>query len=319
MSSKSGNTSAKKPQTANVYAFLGPVGTFTELALAQVPEAQGATWHAAVSVPEALTAVITGKAHRAVVPVESSVEGGVSATADGLATIGDLRIYGEYLVPVNFNLVARPGTKISDIKTVAAHPVAYAQVAKWLAKNLPNASHLVSTSNAAAAADLLAGSAADAAISTPHITNHYPVAVLAKNIADNKHAQTRFVQVGLPGSQPKPTGSDKTSIIIELPSDRPGALLEMLEQFAARGVNLSRIESRPIGDRLGRYRFNVDAEGHIEDEAVGEALAGLFRFSPKVTYLGSYPRADKVQTKHQGNNSNVEYSDAAAWLRSLRA
>ncbi|MEY4744042.1 MAG: hypothetical protein RIR34_1381 [Actinomycetota bacterium] len=318
MSSKSGNASAKNSGKNKVYAFLGPVGTFTELALAQVPEAKGQIWHATVSVHEALAAVIRGDAHRAIVPIESSVEGGVSATADALATIGDLRIYGEYVVPVNFNLVTRPGAKLADVKTVAAHPVAYAQVSAWLQANLPNAKHLVATSNAAAAADLLAGSAADAAISTPHITDHYEVAVLAKNIADSKHAQTRFVQVGLPGVQPARTGSDKTSIIVELPSDRPGSLLEMLEQFAARGVNLSRIESRPIGDRLGRYRFNLDAEGHVDDDAVGEALTGLYRFSPKVTFLGSYPRADKVQTKHQGNNSNAEYVEAAKWLKSLR-
>ena len=102
-------------------------------------------------------------------------------------------------------------------------------------------------------------------------------------------------------------------------TDRPGTLLEMLEQFAARGVNLTRIESRPIGDRLGRYRFNIDAEGHILDSAVGEALTGLHRFSPKVTFLGSYPRADRVQTKPEGNNSNGEFATAETWLKNLRA
>ncbi|MEN9715625.1 MAG: hypothetical protein RJA35_1092 [Actinomycetota bacterium] len=317
MSSQTGNTSASSNQN-KVFAFLGPVGTFTELALAQVPQAQGAIWHAVNTVPEALAAVLDGSAHRAVVPVESSVEGGVSATLDALATIGELRIYGEYLVPVNFNLVAREGTKLADIKTVAAHPVAYAQVQAWLRANLPNSVHLPATSNAAAAADLLNSDAADAAVSTTHITDHYAVSVIAKNIADNAHAQTRFIQVGLPDVQPVATGADKTSVIVELPSDRPGALLEMLEQFAARGVNLTRIESRPIGDRLGRYRFNIDAEGHIQDQGLGEALSGLYRFSPKVTFLGSYPRADKKESKPNGNNSNAEYADASAWLAALR-
>ena len=319
MSSELGNTLNKNSATARGYAFLGPIGTFTELALAQVAEAKGADWHAMNSVQEALAAVVSGSAHRAVVPVESSVEGGVSATLDALATIGDLRIYGEYLVPVNFNLVARPGIKLSDVKTVAAHPVAYAQVQAWLHANLPDALHLPATSNAAAAAELLNSDAADAAISTTHITEHYAVAVLAKNIADNPHAQTRFIQVGLPDVQPAPTGADKTSIIVELPTDRPGALLEMLEQFAARGVNLTRIESRPIGDRLGRYRFNVDAEGHIQDAGLGEALSGLYRFSPKVLFLGSYPRADKLESKPNGNNSNGEYGEAQAWLDALRS
>jgi len=318
MSSKSGNTSAKKSGKSKVYAYLGPAGTFTELALAQVAEAADATWNPVVSQAEALSDVMAGRAHRAIVPVESSVEGGVGATLDALATIGDIRIYGEYLVPINFNLVVRPGTKLADIKVVAAHAVAYPQVREWLRANLPNHVHLPATSNAAAAADLLASDAADAAVSTPHITEHYPVSVLAKNIADNKHAQTRFLQVGLPGKQPEPTGADKTSIIVELPTDRPGTLLEMLEQFAVRGLNLSRIESRPIGDRLGRYRFNLDIEGHIQDRAVGEALAGLYRFSPKVTYLGSYPRADKLQTKPNGNNTNSEFEAANEWIKGLR-
>ena len=108
-------------------------------------------------------------------------------------------------------------------------------------------------------------------------------------------------------------------MIVELPTDRPGTLLEMLEQFATRGVNLTRIESRPIGDRLGRYRFNIDAEGHVLDESVGEALSGLYRFSPKVTFLGSYPRADKVQTLPQGNNTNELYSGARKWINSIRS
>ena len=313
MSKKVGNSSAK------VYSFLGPIGTFTELALAQVAEAKGAKWNPVGSVTEALDDVIAGRAYRAIIPVENSIEGGVTATLDALANIEGLQIYGEYLVPVNFSLVARPGTKLSDVKTIATHPVAYAQVRNWLAANLPVHHHLPATSTAAAAADLLANSQADAAIAANSITDHYKLSVLAKNIADNKHAQTRFIQVGQPGKPPVATGADKTSVIIELPTDRPGTLLEMLEQFAVRGINLTRIESRPIGDRLGRYRFNVDAEGHVLDEAVGEALAGLHRFSPRVIFLGSYPRADKQQTKPNGNNSNHEFGDSAAWLKKLRA
>ncbi len=318
MSSKVGNASANSSTGSLVFAYLGPVGTFTELALAQVPEAKGAIWRPVVSVADALNAVINGSAHRAIVAVESSIDGGVSATLDALANINGLRIFGEYLVPVNFNLVARPGIKLSDVKTIAAHPVAYSQVRGWLNANLPGHLQLQATSNAAAAADLLSSDVADAAVSTTHITDHYPVEILASNIADNPNAQTRFLQVGLPGAQPAPTGADKTSIIVELPTDRPGTLLEMLEQFAVRGVNLSRIESRPIGDRLGRYRFNIDAEGHVQDQAIGEALSGLHRFSPNVIFLGSYPRADQVQTQPEGNNSNSQFVDSAAWLEGLR-
>ncbi|MFM2238081.1 MAG: hypothetical protein RL389_428 [Actinomycetota bacterium] len=305
------SSAARNSKTA--YAYLGPAGTFTELALRQVKAAEGQEWKPVLTVADALAAVLTGKAHRAIIPVESSVDGGVSATLDALANTEGLQLYGEYLVPVNFNLVAKPGVKLSDVKTIAAHPVAYAQVRKWLSANIKSHKHLQATSNAAAASDLWESDRADAAVSTPNITDHYMVKVLAKNIADNKNAETRFIEVGKKGALPKRTGHDKTSLIVELPNDRPGALLEMLEQFATRGVNLSRIESRPLGDRLGRYRFNVDANGHATDEAVAEAVQGLYRFSPKVIFLGSYPRADKKASVHEGNNDSGNYVSAKRW------
>jgi prephenate dehydratase len=313
MATKTSNSSTKK-----TYSYLGPVGTFTELALAQVPEAKGENWHPVANVQEAIDNVLSGHSARAVIPIENSIEGGVSATLDALAASEGIRIFGEYLVPVSFNLVARPGVSLKDVVMVTTHPVAYAQTHKWLAANLPGHSYLPATSTAAAAAGLLhADSIANAAVAASTITNHYDLKVIAKNIGEYKNAQTRFIQIGLAGKAPASTGRDKTSVIIEMPNDRPGALLEMLEQFAVRGVNLSRIESRPIGDRLGRYRFNVDAQGHIEDAAIAEALKGLHRFSPRVQYLGSYPRADKEKSVHEGNNSDVQFGDADSWFRSL--
>jgi prephenate dehydratase len=303
----------------STYAFLGPVGTFTELALAQVKEAKSAKHLPVSTINEAIEAVVSGRAQRAIVPVENSIEGGVTATLDALANTTDIRIYGEYLVPVTFNLVARPGTKLADVKVVSTHPTAYAQCRGWMQENIPAHSHLPSTSTAAAAADLLSKDPiADAAIAAKSITDHYKLTVLAKNIGDNKNAETRFIEIGLNAKPTKRSGKDKTSVIVELPEDRPGALLEMLEQFAARGVNLSRIESRPIGDQLGRYRFNIDVQGHIDDDAVAEALMGLHRFSPNVTFLGSYPRADKKKSEHEGNNSNKEFASADSWLNKLR-
>jgi prephenate dehydratase len=312
------STASKKPTSKYSYAYLGPVGTFTETALSQIKQSKGAKQVPVNHVAEAIELVLSKKVDRAVIPVENSIEGGVSATLDALAGTEKIRIYGEYLVPVTFNLVARPGTKLSGIRTIATHPVAYAQTRKWLLEKLPKHVHLPSTSTASAARDLLEKDLAEAAITAPTITNHFKLITLAKNIGENKMAQTRFIQIGLAGDLPKPTGADKTSVIVELPTDRPGSLLEMLEQFATRGVNLTRIESRPIGDRLGRYRFNIDAEGHVLDESVGEALAGLHRFSPKVSFLGSYPRADREQTTPTGNNSNLEYKRAISWLDNIR-
>jgi prephenate dehydratase len=303
------------------YSYLGPAGTFTEAALAQVPEAAGKTWRAVNNVGEALDDVVAGRSVAAMIAIENSVEGGVSATQDALASIPDLRIIGEYLVPVTFVLVARPGVTLAEVRVVNAHPVAYAQCHRWLERTLPSHGHIPASSNVAAAASLLDDSAgtADAAIAPPGITAHHDLDVLATDLGDNPNALPRFVLVSRTVPTPAATGADKTSIIAELPSDEPGALLEMLEQFATRGVNLSLIESRPIGDTLGRYRFVIDLDGHILDERVADALLGLKRFSPKVIFLGSYPRADRVRTEVTQRYGNEVFVEARDWLRGLIA
>jgi prephenate dehydratase len=305
--------------TDETYSYLGPAGTFTEAALTQVPQAAGKTWRSVNNVGEALADVVEGRSVAAMIAVENSVEGGVSATQDALATIPDLRIIGEYLVAVNFVLVARPGTTLKDVRVVNAHPVAYAQTHLWLDANLPDHAHLPSTSNVAAAAALLESDVSDAAIAPPGITNHHDLVVLAENIGDNPNAVTRFILVSKTVAVPPRTGSDKTSIIAELPDDRAGALLEMLEQFATRGVNMSLLESRPIGDALGRYRFVIDLDGHILDERVADALLGLKRFSPNVIFLGSYPRADKLDITVTSRYGDEVFIEARDWLRALIA
>jgi len=298
-------------------AYLGPQGTFTEMAARQLPGDNELMPLA--SVTDALDAVLADEAFRAVVPIENSIEGGVSATADALANIAGVQIFGEYLVPVSFDLMAKPGVELKDIKEVLTHPVAYAQSRRWLQENVGEHAHVPAASTAAGAKALANGATADAVIAASVAADIYGLTTLASDIGENKAAQTRFLEVGKRSKPQAPTGSDKTSVVVELPDDRPGGLLEMLEQFAARGVNLSRIESRPIGDRFGRYRFNIDAEGHIEDEAIAEALMGLHRFSPKVIFLGSYPRADKTESHHEGNNANGDYQSAKKWLDDLRS
>jgi prephenate dehydratase len=141
---------------------------------------------------------------------------------------------------------------------------------------------------------------------------------LAQDVADNASAQTRFVVVGHPGDVPPRTGADKTTLVVHLPDNEAGALLAMLEQFAVRGVNLSRIESRPIGDALGRYSFSLDAEGHITDERVGEAVMGLHRRCPYVRFLGSYPRADAVRPTVHVGTADPDFVGARAWLAGVR-
>ncbi|MFI8593065.1 prephenate dehydratase [Microbacterium sp. NPDC078428] len=300
------------------YSYLGPAGTFTEAALAQVPEARNQRWRPVRNVGEALADVVEGRSHAAMIAIENSVDGGVSTAQDALATVPGLRIIGEYLVPVDFVLVGRPGSSLEDVSTVAAHPVAYGQCLQWLTRTLPEHAHVPAASNVASAVGLLDGTSdADAAIAPPTITEHHDLVVLARNIGDNPNAVTRFVLVSRTVAPAPPTGADKTSLIVELPEDHPGALLELLEQFATRGINLSLLASRPIGDALGRYRFVIDADGHIHDERMADALLGLRRFSPKVLYLGSYPRADRTVVRYPDRYSDDIFVEARDWLRAL--
>ena len=169
----------------------------------------------------------------------------------------------------------------------------------------------------AAAASLLENELAQAAVAPPGITDHHALEVLAEQIGDNPNAVTRFALVSRSLAIPERTGADKTSIIAELPDDAPGRLLEMLEQFATRGVNMSLLESRPIGDALGRYRFVIDLDGHIHDERVADALLGLRRFSPRVIFLGSYPRADKRPVEFVQEYGDEVFADARDWLRGI--
>lgn len=303
------------------YAYLGPAGTFTEAALRQVASPDDAEFLPQVDVVAAIEAVRAGEADLAVVAIENSVEGGVTAVLDTLAVGQPLVLLREMLVPVSFVLAARPGVDLADVMRISAHPHAWAQCRRWLRANLPGVVHVPATSNTAPAA-LLAGTAEklafEAALIPPSAIEHYRLQVLATDVADAEAAVTRFVLVGHPGELPKPTGADKTTLVVHLPSNQAGALLEMLEQFATRGVNLSRIESRPIGDSLGRYSFSIDVEGHIAEERVAEAFMGLHRVCPHVRFLGSYPRVDDPHGGVRVGTYDADFHAARAWVQALR-
>lgn len=307
--------------TPVTYTFLGPEGTFTEAALMQVPGAADAHRIPSSNVNTALEKVRDGSADAAMVPIENSVEGGVTATLDAIATGPELRILREALVPISFVLVARPGVRIGDIRRISTHSHAWAQCRLWVDANIPDAEYVPGSSTAAAAMGLLGdGAHYDAAICAPIVATEQPgLAVLAENIGDNPGAVTRFVLVGRPGELPERTGADKTTVVVPLPEDRPGALMEILDQFATRGVNLSRIESRPTGQYLGHYFFSIDADGHIADARVADALAGLHRISPATRFLGSYSRADGHRTDVAPHTSDQAFRAAHAWVRNILA
>jgi prephenate dehydratase len=298
---------------ASRYTYLGPEGTFTEAALRTLPEAATRELVPMVSVPAALDAVRNGEAAAALVPIENSVEGGVTATLDELATGAPLAIYREVLLPIAFALLVRPGTKLANVKTVTGHPVAQPQVRKWLAAKLPNAVWESAASNADGAR-LVQEGRFDGAFAGEFAAATYGLEPLVTAIHDAANAQTRFVLVGRPARPAAPTGAVKTSAVFWLGDDHPGALLELLQEFAVRGVNLVRIESRPTGEGIGQYCFSIDAEGHITDRRVGEALMGLKRICPKVRFLGSYPRADEVSPKLRKGTTDAEFTEAADWL-----
>lgn len=302
------------------FAYLGPAGTFAEQALRTLPAAARATLDPRPSVAAALDAVRDQEADGALVPFESSVEGSVPTTLDELSGGDPLHITREVLLPVTFALLARPGTRREDVTAVGTHPHAQAQCRRWLAEHLPRARWLPTPSTADAAAALAGADHPpyQAAIAAPLAAERYRLATLAAGVGDNPDAVTRFVLVARPGPPPPRTGADRTTFVAYEAEDRPGALLEILTELSVRGVNLTRLESRPTGEGLGRYCFSLDAEGHVADARVGEALSALRRICSDVRFLGSYPRADTAAPAVRSGTADRDFADAAAWLTRLR-
>ncbi len=299
--------------------YLGPEGTFTSMALDQWPGADGAERVAFGSVDAALAALRAGEVDGAMVPIENSVEGGVSATLDALASGDPLLVTGEVLVPVSFVLAARAGTTLDDVRAVGTHSHAWAQVRGWMADRLPDAAYVPTLSTAAAAAALAEGAQPfEAAVCAPAAATLHGLEVLADAIGDMQAAVTRFVLVARPGSMPAPTGADKTTVVLFQREDHAGGLLELLDQFAARGINMTRLESRPTKASMGSYCFSIDVEGHVRDERLGEALMGLKRICAEVRFLGSYPRADRQQATVGPRASDADFAGARDWLVGIR-
>jgi prephenate dehydratase len=298
-------------------AFLGPAGTFAHAALHTLPIAADATLLPLATVTQAIDAVRSGDADGALVPLENSVEGAVPATLDELAGGTPLVIAEETYLPVRFDLLARSGTQLSGVRTVATHPHAEAQTRRWLLANLP-AAQLALVGSTAAGAQEVARGEYDAAVAPPVAGELYQLVSLAHDIADNRSAVTRFVLLTRPAEPPPPTGNDRTTLVAYLRADHAGALLEILTEFATRGVNLTRIESRPTKERIGQYCFSIDCEGHVADERVGDALAALKRTCADVRYLGSYPRRDGAIDAIVPGRADADFTDAREWLARLR-
>ncbi|MFM9035501.1 MAG: prephenate dehydratase [Mycobacterium sp.] len=297
-------------------AYLGPEGTFSEAALlrmaagSMVPGGGETEPLPTEGTPAALEAVRSGAAEFACVPIENSIEGSVLPTLDSLAGGSPLQIYAELTLDVAFSIVTRPGAQAGDIRTVAAFPVAAAQVRHWLVGHLPAAEVVPANSNAAAAREVADGRA-DAGVSTALAARRYGLASLADGVVDEPNARTRFVLVGRPGPPPPRSGADRTSVVLRIDS-APGALVAALNEFGIRDIDLTRIESRPTRTELGTYVFFLDCVGHVDDSAVAEALKALHRRCADVRYLGSWP------TGAAAGALPPRLDEAERWLAGLR-
>jgi len=300
-------------------AYFGPPGTFTEEALLTQPDLAEAKRSDQRSVPDVIGAVERGDYDVGLVPIENMIEGSVSVTLDTLAFDSELLIQREIDLPVSLQLCAKPGVSLSDVVTVVSFPHALAQCRGWLARKLPAAATRVALSTADAAREVSRSKRADqAAICNRLAAELYGLEVLATEIEDHPENQTRFVLVGR--GIPAPTGHDKTTIVCFQREDRPGSLLGILQEFAARAINLTKLESRPTKRGLGDYCFFIDCEGHIADELVADAFRNLAAKQAEVKFLGSYAVGGPLEAGVARRRAHSRaWKHAVAWVDELRA
>lgn len=300
-------------------AYLGPPGTFTEEALRSQPDLAAMRRADQRSVPDVIAAVERGEFDVGLVPIENMIEGSVSVTLDTLAFDSELLIQREVDLPVSLQLCAKPGTALAGIATVVSFPHAIAQCRAWMAKKLPDAGTRASHSTADAAREVSRSKRDDlAAICNRLAAELYGLEIVATEIEDHPENQTRFVLVGQ--GIPAPTGHDKTTIVCFQREDRPGSLLGILQEFAARAINLTKLESRPTKRGLGDYCFFIDCEGHVADELIADAFRNLAAKQAEVKFLGSYPVGGPYEAGVERRRAHGRaWKHAATWVEGLRA
>lgn len=268
-------------------AYLGPPGTFSEEAAIRYGGPRAARLPLA-SLPAVVTAVETGVADLGVLPIENVLEGSVNVTLDLLIHETDLRICGETIIPIRHYLAAPPGRQIGEIRLLYAHPQSLGQCRRFVEHCLPGVATVASLSNSAAPAEALADERAAAAITTRRAAELTGASILAHDIQDRAGNVTRFIVLG--HAAPPPSGDDLTSLCFGFAEDRAGILVEVLELLARAGINMTRLESRPSKEALGRYIFLVDINGHSADPPIAAALEGIRARTGLFKIFGSYPR-----------------------------
>ncbi|HQV56518.1 MAG TPA: prephenate dehydratase [Ilumatobacteraceae bacterium] len=297
--------------------YLGPAGTFTEQAVRSQPDLAAAEHVLFRTMPDVLDAVEAGEVDLGFVAIENSIEGTVNLTQDELAFSHQLLIQREVVMDIEHCLLAKPGTSIEDVKVIVSIPVASAQCHAYLRKAMPNAELRAANSTAEGARIASEESAGFAAVAPRASAELYGLDILAADIADHPGDQTRFVVVAKQGI-PAPTGHDRTALVVFQRADAPGSLISILQEFAARRINLSNILSRPTkAGGLGDYCFVVYADAHIADELMADAMRALKSKQGEVKFLGSYPvSGDDVAEAREHADSRWRAADD--WVRSLR-
>ena len=298
--------------------FLGPAGTFTEEALLGQPDLAAGELVAMRSFPDILAATQAGDVDLGFVALENSIEGTVRLVLDGLIFDYDLLIQREVIMSVRQHLVAPMGTSLADVRRVVSFPDALAQCQRFFATELPGV-EIIAANSTAEAVRLVAEErpTATAALGSILAAKFYGLEVIASEVNDNSGNATRFVAVAASGV-PRPTGHDKTSIVCFQATDRPGSLHNILGEFTARDINLTKLESRPTKHSLGDYCFIIDLQGHIEDEVVGDCLRDLHAQLANVKFLGSYPAAGEHGPAIR-RDADAAWRAADDWISSLRA
>jgi prephenate dehydratase len=302
--------------------FLGPEGTFTEEALFSEPDYAVADVTPFASLVEVLDAVRDGQVDLGFVPLENAIEGTVRDIVDSLLFDFDLRIQREVVLDIHLHLMAPPGTRLDQIERVASIPMATAQCRSFLTGKLPSAEVVATNSTAEAARlvgarDPVLSSRPTAAIAPRLAADLYGLDILAEDVEDHPDNQTRFVSLARSGI-PAPTGHDRTSIACFQSADHPGSLYAILGHFAARNINLNKLESRPTKKALGDYCFIIDFAGHVADAVVADCLRDLHAELAAVKFLGSYPAAGAAGPAIR---REVESSQrqAAEWMVALQS
>jgi prephenate dehydratase len=304
--------------TPDRVAFFGPFGTFTEQALRTQPDLAGAELVPFRTVPDVLDAVSAGAVDVGLVPIENSIEGMVNFTLDALAFDHDLLITREIVLDIEHCLLARPGTVLADVKEVLSIPVATAQCHRYLREQLPEAELRAVSSTAEAARLVSEDPATGLAALAPRVAAElYGLEVLAGDVADHTGNQTRFVLVA-PTGVPARTGHDRTALVVYQRADEPGSLISILQEFAARRINLSNLISRPTKQGgLGDYCFIIFAEGHVADDLLADAMRALHAKQGGVKFFGSYPIADPAAHTAR-EHADARWREADDWIAALR-